>query len=252
MLRAFSVSAALASLLALGNCATAAGPDQAAIPEHYVSASSSASAEAAAAKSYALAPMDSRIAPTNADFLEYATYVEQAFGAQGLTRAAPGSQPDLVVLLRYGTGAPEKRVRVNDTAEFDHVTMAAQGVEFSPAAASSGKSSAVFGPSGRSAGATFALGSEFAPKTYTTYTHFILLDGYLVDPAKDASDWEKAFETDIGSTGTSADLHQAFPYMIAATLDTIATDTGDVVRTEITGTDERVAYIRSVAGNSAP
>lgn len=89
MLRAFSVSAALASLLVLGNCATAAGPDQAAIPEHYVSASSSASAEAAAAKSYALAPMDSRIAPTNADFLEYATYVEQAFGAQGLTRAAP-------------------------------------------------------------------------------------------------------------------------------------------------------------------
>ncbi len=244
MVRAVSFGAAMASLLVLGNCAIAPAQERAAAPEHYVSASSSATADTAAAQTYALAPMDSSIAPTDADFLEYAAYVERALALKGLARATPGEQPDLLILLRYGTGGPEKLARVPDSADFDHLAMTAQGAVFSNAEASSGKSSEAYGSSGRVTGSLAVINSDMTRRKYTTYTHFILLDGYVVDPARDSGAWEKVFETDIGSTGATDNLQQVFPYMIAATLDTIATDTGDVIRTTISESDDRVKLVR--------
>ncbi len=250
MFRAFPFGAALASLLVLANCATS--PEQTA-SDYYVSISSSANAEVETARSYELVPMDSAISRTDADFVEYASYVEHALAEKGLTHAAPGAQPDMLILLRYGTDEPKKQVRAKTTADFDHVAMNAQGAEFSSAASSSGAGSASISSASRAGPTThFAIGSDIGPKTYTTYTHFILLDGYLVDPARDAGNWQKAFETDIGSTGTSGDLHQVFPYMIAATLDVIAASTDGVFQTVISDSDERLNFVRGVPTASAP
>lgn len=249
MVRVFPFGAALASLLLLANCATS--PDQAAAADHYVSISSSANANAETARSYELVPMESAIARTDADFVEYASYVERALAGKGLMRAAPGEQPDILILLRYGTDEPKKQVRAETSADFDHVAMSAQGAEFSNAASSSGKGSASMGSASRAGPATrFAVSSDIGPRTYTTYSHFILLDGYLVDPDRDAGEWEKAFETDIGSTGTSGDLHEVFPYMIGAALDSIAANTGDVFRTSISDSDKRMDLVRSAPADT--
>ncbi|MCA8901835.1 MAG: hypothetical protein KDA53_11350 [Hyphomonas sp.] len=248
MNRVVSLGAALASLLVLGNCATS--PDPAAAPSYYVSAMSSVSAEAPAVGSYEIAPMDRAVAGTDAEFLAYAAYVERALTRKGLTPAAPGEQPDMLVLLRYGTGEPETHVRAAGRAEFDHLGMAAQGAAFSNAAASSGKSSSTFGGSGRSLAVPLSVNPATAREAVTTYTHFILLDGYRAAAPQAADDWEKVFETDIGSTGTSDDLRQAFPYMIAAALDTIATDTGDVIRTEISAADARLSLVRGASADT--
>lgn len=244
MKQALVAGSAFAALLMLANCATA--PGETASTDHYVSASSTASLPAGTAHSYALIPVDADIAADDADFVEYAAYVARALSEKGLAKAADGTAPDMIIRMRYGTGEPTRQVRADKRVDIDRMSMGVPGNPSTSIASSSGKGSAKLGNSSRAGPTTrFAVSSDIAPKAYTTYTHFILLDAYLVDPAKDASQWDKAFETDIGSTGTDEDLHQVFPYMIAATLDTIATTTDDVVRTTITPNDTRLELVRS-------
>ena len=220
-------------------------------PSYYVSTSSLAAPQVSAVQTYELWPMNEGAEPNDLQFLEYSGYVDRALKAKGLSRVASGSVPDIIVLIGYGIGAPEKNIRSYSVPVFGQT-----GVSSSYTSGSA--TTNAYGNSGYgTANTTYNQTTTYTPsygitgyrtgvQSYTTYTRYILLNAAFVDLDQETKDWKPAFETSIASTGSSGDLRQVFPIMIAAALDEIGTSTQKAVGTSITEGDDRVRLIRGV------
>jgi len=235
-----SIISALFSLFLLAGCATG--------PQYYVSTSSLAAPQVSSAQTYELWPMNENVAPSDLQFLEYSKYIERALNSKGMTRVSGHETPDIIVLVGYGIGAPEKNTRSYSIPVFGQTGISSSTTTGTATTNVYGTSTYVTGNTNYRQTTTYTptfgiTGYQTGVQNYTTYTRYITLNAAFVDIEKDAKDWQPAFETNIVSTGSSGDLRQVFPVMIAAAKDSIGVSTPKAVQTSISENDNAVQLI---------
>ncbi|MFN3610055.1 MAG: hypothetical protein ACK4Y9_13410 [Hyphomonas sp.] len=193
--------------------------------------------------------MNENVAPNDLQFLEYSQYIERALNSKGMTRVLGAETPDIIVLVGYGIGAPEKNTRSYTIPVFGQTGISSSSTTGTATTNVYGTSTYATGNTNYRQTTTYTptygvTGYQTGVQNYTTYARYISLNAAFVDIEKDASDWQPAFETNIVSSGSSGDLRQVFPIMIAAAKDSIGISTPKAVQISISENDDAVQFIQ--------
>ncbi len=82
--------------------------------------------------------------------------------------------------------------------------------------------------------------------SYTTYLRFLIIDAVDIEEFKSSGKIVQLWKTTAISRGTTGDLRQVFPVLVAASRPYIATNTGKIVEVTLTLNDKA---IREIKGN---
>ena len=216
-------------------------------PTYNVATSGLASPKISQAQTYTLWPMNEGVQPSDLQFQEYSAYVARALNSRGFNMAQEDETPDMVVLLGYVIGEPEKHVQSYNIPIFGQTGIASSTTTGTANTNVYGTSSYATGITNYNQTTTYTpsygiTGYNSGVQTFTTFTRFIMLSAAFFDA--ESEDWEPAFETTITSTGSSGDLRQVFPVMVAAAAEKIALNTGQAEMVSLGESDPRVLAIR--------
>lgn len=164
-------------------------------------------------KVYFIASAVQNIDINDLQFQEFAKYVENALSQKGYIRTEDQKKADTLIRMAYGIGEPQITTSTYTT--------------------SSGYSYPV-------GWMWFNVPPQSRTIQQTTYTRTLVLEAYdLKNPDRKGQLWK----TTIKSEGGMSDLRIVLAYMIAASVDYIATNTGKQVDVKIRGNDARVLNI---------
>ncbi len=177
-------------------------------------------------------------------FREYAAYVERALLSLGYTKGARLEDTDIAISLGYGIGEPE-------TSQYTYSL---------PTYGQTGVSSAntygtvnTYGNSSTYSGTTTytptygVTGSTTHTGTLTTYYRYMWLDAFDLEEFRKTKNRIQLWKTTVTSTGSSGDLRQVFPILVAASKPHIGSNTGKKINVVLTEKDKKVAEIKGLS-----
>lgn len=173
-----------------------------------------AAPEASQKKHFVILPGNKEINEADLQFLEFKAYVERALVSRGFSKATSLKDGDMVLMLSYGVGAPEIR-----QYSYDVPVWVDSGFYYPYY-----RRSRFYG--GVNTGYTQRV------ESYTTYKRYLVLEAYDAAPYREQK-LLQLWKTNVTSTGNSNDLRLVFPYMVAAMLPYIGTNTGHMINTDI-------------------
>lgn len=219
----------------LHGCATA--------PAFYVSVDSISAPTAAIKTKYILLPANEGVAECDLQYREYTSYVERALNSRGYIKSASFQEADIAIFLGYGIGAPK-------THQYTYSL---------PAYGQTGVSSShtnstvnVYGNNATYSGTTTytpsygVTGSTTQSGEYTTYFRYMFLNAYDLDEYRKTKKEQEVWKTTITSSGSSNDLRQILPILVAASKPHIGTNTGKMVEVILHENDKNVIEIKGL------
>jgi hypothetical protein len=195
-------------------------------------------------KSFILIPGLKDVAISDLQFQEYAGHVSRALMSQGFSIAANAETADLVVVLFYGIGDPTSNVR-----SFSLPVWGQTGVASSHTTGTVN----VWGNTGSYSGTTTytpsygVTGYKTHVQSYTTYFRFAQLSAYDFKTYKSTGKEIQLWETTITSTGSSGDLRQVFPILVAAGAPFFGRSTDKNVTVNLLEQDPRVLSVKGIS-----
>lgn len=197
-------------------------------------------------RTYVLLPGNRGTRASDLEFQEYAAYVHRALAARGLAHARRVEDADVVVFLSYGIGDPQTHyyaysLPVWGQTGYSGSTTYGSVNTFGGYGTYSGTTT--YTPTYGIAAYSTHLGST------TTHFRFILLDAYDLAVYKREKKLNQVWRSTITSTGSSGDLRQVFPVMVAASARHLATSTGQKVDITLGEDDAAVHYIKGLGGS---
>lgn len=192
-------------------------------PKFHVNVDSLCSTEMAEKKIYILLPGNKDIKVHDLQFKEYANYVNTALQNNGFIQARNGEKAEIAIFLSYGIGDPQTH-----NYSYSIPTWGQTGVS------SSRTYGSVYSYGG---GATYFGYTTYTPQygitgyqTVTgssiTYFRFMLLDAYDLDIFNKTNQVVQVWKTNVTSTGSSGDLREVFPILVAASSPYMGRNTG--------------------------
>ncbi|MCG9712099.1 hypothetical protein L1D29_04620 [Shewanella insulae] len=223
----------LLAVVILAGCATT--------PQFHVNVDSISAPGASKKTEYILLPGLKDVNEGDLQYQEYASYVERALQSNGYTKATNFQDADIAIFLAYGIGEPE-----NHQYTYSLPTWGQTGV------ASSNTYGTVntYGNTATYSGTTFytptygVTGSTTHTGSYTTFFRYMFLDAVDLDEYRKTKKEKQIWKTTVTSTGTSGDLRQVFPILVAASKPHIGTNTGKKVNVILKEADQRVMEIK--------
>lgn len=194
-------------------------------------------------KSYILLPGNKDTKVDDLQFKEYATYVDRALIKQGLVPADSGEKANIAIFLVYGIGDPKEHKYSYSIPIWGKTGVSSSytiGTVNSYGSYGSYSGTTIYNPTYGITGSTSHIGS------YTTYFRFIVLDAMDLDEFRKSKKEVQLWKTTITSVGSSDDLRQAFPVLIAASQQYIANNTRKKVVVNISEGEERVNQIKGI------
>ena len=196
---------------------------------------------------YVLLPGNKGTKPDDAQFREYAQYVNRALEKQGFVPAESPEKANVAIYLAYGVGDPKEHQYSYSIPEWQ---IAGGGVV--PGTVSS------YGDY-----VPFSEEKDFVPTTkrgahadnvgtYRTYFKFIMLHAVDVEQYNKTKKEVQLWNTTITSASRSGKLQKEFPVLVAGAEKYIATNTGKTVKVEIRAGDPRVREIRGEKKTTVP
>jgi hypothetical protein len=230
----------LAAVLLVSGCATM-GP-----PQFNVAISSLASPRAATEKTYILLPGNKGVTWNDLQFQEYAVYVMRVLAAHGFVpvktlQKADLEKADVAIILFYGIGDPETHQYSYSLPVFGQTGIASSntyGTVSSYGGSASYSGTTTYTPSYGVTGYTTQTGS------YTDYLRYARITAYDYQKFLKTKEQVELWKTTITSVGSSGDLRQVFPIMIAAASPYIASNTGKVVDVSLHEADPIVKAVK--------
>ena len=196
---------------------------------------SSSDASALDKHTYVLVPGDERVDPTDPQFKEFAVYVDRALTARGYAPTVDSTTADLFILVSYGMGQPTPRDM--------HVPIYAQTASFSGADSRVNREMTT-------SGGTFDMPlTAIYGDVYTGIAPVSQYGRWAEVVAIDAQDYARtqtitqAWKTTITSRGSTSDLRQVFPIMIAGAAPLLGADTKGRVSIDLTPDSAQVRAI---------
>jgi hypothetical protein len=190
-------------------------------PKQYASSVDSlALPDAATKKKYSLLPGNKNVEVSDLQFQEFAKHVECALADRGFKKASNVDDAQVAIFLSYGIGDPE-------TYQFSYAVpvWGQTGIESSTTNAYTGKTT--YTPSYGIA----AYRTE--SRAFNTYTRFLNIETYDVPALKHNEKMLQVWKTSVVSTGSSNDLREVFPYMVAAMRPFLAQNPGRKLNTTV-------------------
>ena len=212
-------------------------------PKYSVSVNSFAAPTATAYRTYFILPADERVAPSDLEFNEFAWYVHRVLMQRGLQPARTIEEAQVAVLLDYGVGEPKEHTVVRSLPVWGQTGIAS---------ATTTGSISVYGNQAQLHAQTNytpqygVTGYTTKVENYTTYAKFATLRAVDVAAFRATRNLTEIWKTQIVSGGTSADLRQVFPVMVAAAADLVVTSTGRFVQRELREDSPIVIWMRTV------
>jgi len=197
--------------------------------------------DTAGKKLYVILPGDKGIDPSELQFMEFASYVENAMAEKGYVKVESSEQAEIAVFLSYGIGDPQ-------THQYSY-SVPVYGQTGVSSAQTFGTVSS-FGGIGTYSGRTTytptygVTGYRSGVNTITTYTRFLILAAYDIAGSTNDKNPVQLWKTEVSSTGSSNDLRFVFPYMVVAMKPYLATNTGRKIRKEVYEDDPNVLHLR--------
>lgn len=203
----------------LGGCAASTQKQQPYVPEYEISVDSIKSPKADAKYNYIILPGNDNTSANDLVYNEFAGYIISALSAQGYSQAKTENDADILIILRYGISEPQQQVETGPSP----LLMLSDSQAF------------------RSLG---LLGALDGPRTTTYYHRFIVLDAIDLNEYKISQNISPLWKTTITSIGTSGDLRQLFPIMVAASSQHIATNSTQQIQVVIRDDDPRIKILK--------
>ena len=210
-------------------------------PQFHVNVDSISAPEAISKTKYILLPGVKNVEGSDLQYREYATYVERALAFQGYSQALSFEEADIAIFLGYGIGKPEAQ-----QFTYSLPTYGKTGISSS---STSGTLSTYGNTSTYSGTTTYKptygiTGSTTHTGTRTTYLRYMWLDAVDLNEYRSSEKEVRLWKTTVTSTGSSGDLRQVFPILVAASKPHIGSNTGKQIRVILSETDKRVIEIK--------
>lgn len=209
-------------------------------PSYEVSVDSISSGTAELPPSYVLLPGNDGVSPGDLRYQEFAVYVRRALAERGYVETTDPVNAPIAVVLSYGIGDPQEHVRSKSIPVWGQT-----GVSSSTTRGTA----TTFGNISTYSGTTThtpkygVTGYRTVAESQTTFFRFMILDAYDLDAFRARKDVVALWNTTVTSRGSSGDLRQVFPILVAASKDHFASNTGKQVTVNLTEHDPRVIAI---------
>jgi len=224
---------ALLAFLILQGCATA--------PEFNVNVNSISGSDSNIKNKYFLIPGLKDVNKDDLQFQEYSRYVEKALWRKGYVKAASFNEADIAIFMSYGIGEPQVRQYSYSVPTYGQTGVSAAntyGTVNTYGNSASYNATTTYTPTYGITGATTQIG------TAVTYSRYLELEALDVAEYKKSNSQKQVWKTMVTSTGSSSDLRQVMPVMVAASSEYIGSNTGKVVAVSLKETDKKVLDIK--------
>lgn len=213
-------------------------------PQFHVNVDSISAPEAASKSKYVLLPGVKDVEVGDLQYREYAAYVERALTSKGYTKTSSFAEADIAIFLGYGIGDPETR-----QFTYSLPTYGQTGVS----SANTYGTVNTYGNTATYSGTTTytptygVTGSTTHTGTQTTFFRYMWLDAVDLDEYRKTEKEIQLWKTTVTSTGSSGDLRQVFPILVAASKPHIGSNTGKKIKVILSEGDKRVTEIKGLA-----
>ncbi|AEG13144.1 hypothetical protein Sbal183_0372 [Shewanella baltica OS183] len=213
-------------------------------PQFYVNIDSISAPEAVSKTKYILLPGVKDVEEGDLQYREYATYVDRALALKGYTKATSFSGADIAIFLGYGVGDP-----ITSQFTYSLPTFGQTGVSSANTYGTVNR----YGNTATYSGTTTytptygVTGSTTHTGTQTTYFRYMWLDAVNLDEYRKTEKEIQLWKTTVSSTGSSGDLRQVFPILVAASKPHIGGNTGKEVEVVLSEDDKRVTEIKGLS-----
>jgi len=216
--------------------------------EYEVSVNSFARSNALEDRTYVVMPFDADVEPMDLEFQEYSAQVAKVLGERGFRRAPSIDDAEVVVLLAYGIGEPREHSYTYNLPVWGQTGVAStrtttDATLFRNSAKLNSETS--YTPQYGVTGFTNQTGS------YTTFTRHALICAIDLAQLRNEQKFSEIWKTRIVSVGSSGDLRQVFPAMLAAARDLLATSTGRTVERTVSEDSPVVLWLRESTSPNA-
>ncbi len=197
---------------------------------------------ASSGSTYVIFPGAEGVLPGDLQFREFASYVDRALRRSGFMPASDPQSVDLAIFMNYGIGEPQTTsysysypvfgVTGGGTSTFSGYTYGSGGTSYTTGTVTSQPTYGVVGSGARTV-------------AYTTYFRYLVLSAIDVKHYLSTQEPRELWRVTITSTGSSGDLRQVFPILVAAGSGYLDKDTGRQVTVTLHENDLAVELVRS-------
>lgn len=194
-------------------------------------------------KRYILLPNNKGITVDNLQYQEYARYVERALATHGFVKANDFNDANVAIFLGYGIGDPQ-----TNQYTYSIPTWGKTGVSSS----STNSTVNVYGNTATvNSNTTYTptygvTGSTTGVSSYTTFTRYLVINALDLNEYKATEKQKQLWRTSVVSTGSSGDLRQVLPVLVAASKPYLSKNTGKQVKVSIREQDQPVLEIKGI------
>lgn len=213
-------------------------------PSYNVRVDSISAPDSLGKKKYVLLPGTKDVSPDDLQFKEYASYVERALTSAGYVKSSGFQDAEVALFLSYGIGDPKNHVYSYSLPTWGQTGVSSSttfGTVTSYGSYGTYQGTTTYTPTYGITGSTTHVGS------YTTFFRFLVLDAVDVGEFKQSEKVKQLWKTTVTSRGSSGDLRQVFPILVAASRPYLGTNTGKQVVIELSEGDKAVLEIKGLS-----
>jgi hypothetical protein len=230
---------ALALALILSGC-------QATAPSFNVNVDSISVPASNELKRYILLPNNEGVNVDNLQFQEYAGYVERALTDQGFVKATDFDDANVAIFVGYGIGDPQTNQYTYSIPTWGKTGVSSSNTNSTVNAygnTATINSTTTYTP-------TYGItGSTTGTRVSTTYTRFLFVSALDLNQYKINGQTKQIWKTSVISTGSSGDLRQVLPILVAASKTYLSKNTGKMINVSIKEEDKRVLAVKGITTN---
>jgi hypothetical protein len=194
-------------------------------------------------KTYLIVPGNKDTGANDLQFREFAGLLVRAMAIQGYTIADVSQKPDIEVYLSYGIGEPETH-----TYSYSEPVWGQTGVNvYTQTDQYTGKDNVTTTNSSTFMEPQYGV-TGYTEKTgeITVYKKFIIIDAYDIKNGAPGAQLKEVWKTSIDANGKAKDLRKVFPGMLAAAVNYIGVNTGEVLSVQIA---QDSPVLKAIKGN---
>lgn len=202
-----------------------------------------ATSDARTRQVYILIPGNEDVESTDLEFQEFAGYLHRALEMEGFTKAASESDAEVVIVATYMIGDPQSHTYTYSVPHWGQTGYSS---------ATTYGTVQTYGNYGTYSGTTYyqpkygITGYSTGVGEIVTYTRVLHLAAFDAQSVRAESTPAEVWRTTVVSTGTSGDLRQVFPYLVAAGRPYLGRATeGKAKVVELSENDRRVRELQS-------
>jgi len=210
-------------------------------PSYHVNVDSISAPNLSSGMKYILLPGSKEVEEGDLQYQEFSSYVVKALESKGYLKAKNFQAAEVAIFLGYGIGDPVTQQYTYSLPTYGQTGVSSKntsGTINSYGNTTSYSGTTTYTPSYGVTGSTTHTGSR------TTYFRYMYLNAVDLGEYRKTKKEKQLWKTTVTSSGSSGDLRQVFPILVAASKPYIGINTGKKVQVSIQESDPRVIEIK--------